>query len=383
MANGKPVATGSDFNIKRRTVLLGAAASAFSMPFIGGKAFSQSTSGQLRLSAWAGYISEEMLAAFEKATGIKATYTPYGTNDEILSLMKVNQGQGFDVIWPALDRVPNYVEAGLVQPIDEKKVEWDRCIDSAIKSSETLGAVVDGKRYQVPTDWGTEALAFDTAKAPLAYGTASYSDLWKPEMTGKVTVRGHSALVGLALWLEAEGKLSKPFLDSFKDEAAMRANYDVIVKEAIARKANIAQFWSNQNEAQGAFRTNGCVLGQTWDSTAAGLMQEGLPVGYISPKEGALAWMEGISIPVGATNVDQAYAFINWMLTPEAGAMYAAHAKVNTTAKGAEALLPADSKAFFQAAYPGDALEKLWWWPVQESWFVELRTEYQDKFLGA
>ncbi len=118
-----------------------------------------------------------MLAAFEKATGIKASYTPYGTNDEILSLMKVNQGEGFDVIWPALDRVPNYVEASLVQPIDEKRVEWDRCIESAVKSSETLGAVVEGKRYQVPTDWGTEAIAFDTGKAPLTYGTASYSDL--------------------------------------------------------------------------------------------------------------------------------------------------------------------------------------------------------------
>lgn len=93
--------------------------------------------------------------------------------------------------------------------------------------------------------------------------------------------------------------------------------------------------------------------------------------------------MEGVSLPVGAENIDQAYAFMNWMLTPEAGAMYASHAKVNTTAKGAEALLPEDAKAFFAAAYPADALDNLWWWPIQESWFVELRSEYQDQFLGA
>ena len=42
-----------------------------------------------------------------------------------------------------------------------------------------------------------------------------------------------------------------------------------------------------------------------------------------------------------------------------------------------------DAKNFFAAAYPGDALEKLWWWPIQESWFVAKRNEYQDRFLSA
>ncbi|MBR9653299.1 extracellular solute-binding protein [Thalassovita aquimarina] len=367
----------------RRTLLRGAAATVLASPFVAGPGFARSSSGELRIAAWAGYVSPEMLAAFEQDTGIKASYTPYGTNEEILSMMRVNQGMGFDVIWPALDRVPNYVDDNLIQPINESRVEWDRCIESAIKSSETLGAVVNGKRYQVPTDWGTEALAYNTEKLSLDYGTASYADLWKPELAGKVTVRGHSALVGLALWLEQEGKLPRPFLDSFTDAEAMRANYDVVLAEAVARKATIAQFWSNQNEAQGAFRTNGCILGQTWDSTAAGLKEEGQPISYLAPKEGALSWMEGISLPVGAENIEQSYAFINWMLTAKAGAMYASHAKVNTTAKGADAFLPEEMKTFFQTAYPADAINNLWWWPVQENWFVELRGEYQDKFLSA
>lgn len=152
MAFDNKTSTRTAFPLNRRTFLRGTAATALSMPFVLRAGDALSSSGTLRIAAWAGYVSPEMLAAFEKATGIKATYTAYGTNDEILNLMKVNQGQGFDVIWPALDRVPNYVEASLIAPIDESKVEWDRCIDSALKSSEKLGAVVDGKRYQVPTD---------------------------------------------------------------------------------------------------------------------------------------------------------------------------------------------------------------------------------------
>lgn len=377
------LAAAAGFN--RRQLLKSAAAGAALAsvgPYIGGPAFGQS-SGEVKLFAWADYITPAMLEAFQKKTGIKATYTPYGTNDELLNQLKANNGGGFDIIWPSVDRVPNYVELDLVQPIDEKKVTVDNCLPSAWKNSEQLGAVVNGKRWQVPTDWGTEAITFDKKASPLAYGKASYGDIWKPEMKGKATVRGHSGLAGLGLWLEAQGKLPKPYRDSFKDEATMKANYDVILKEAIARKANIVQFWTNENTAQGAFRTNGAVVGQTWDSSAAALMKEKLDIGYVAPVEGALTWMEGVSIPKGAKNVEQAYAFINFMLTPEAGGMYANATSINSTAKGAEAHLSEFNKAFFAAAYPGDALSKLWWWPIQETWFVALRNQYQEKLLAA
>jgi len=355
---------------------------ALAAPFIS-RTYAQGSSGTVNIFAWAGYLNNEMLGAFEKATGIKANYTPYGTNDELLNQLRANNGGGFDIIWPTVDRVPNYVEFDLVQPIDESKVEVAKCLPSAWENSKNLGAVVGGKRYQVPTDWGTEAIAFDKEQAPLEYGSASYGDIWKPEMQGMATVRAHSGLVGLGLWLEAEGKLPMPMVEAFKSEENMVKVYDAILAEAIARKANIAQFWNNENEAQGAFRVNGCAIGQTWDSTAAALAKEGLPVGFVAPKEGALTWMEGVAIPKGAENLDQAYAFINWFLTPEAGAMYTNSTSINSTAVGAEQNISDQAKAFFAAAYPGDALEKLWWWPIQENWFVAKRNEYQDRFLSA
>ena len=372
--------------IKRRAVLKGAAATAglaLAAPFVSRTGFAQGSSGEVNIFAWAGYINDEILGAFESATGIKPNYTPYGTNDELLNQLRANNGAGFDIIWPSVDRVPNYVEYGLVQPIDESKVEVAKCLPSAWENSAKFGAVVEGQRYQVPTDWGTEALAFDRDQLPLEYGTASYGHIWAPEQNGKATVRGHSSLIGLGLWLEGEGKLPRPLLDAFGSPEAQEEIFDVILAEAVARKGNIVQFWSNENEAQGAFRVNGAAIGQTWDSTAAALSKEGLPVGYLAPKEGALAWMEGVSIPSGAANLDQAYAFINWFLTPEAGALYTNATSINSTAVGAADLLSDEAKAFFADAYPGDALEKLWWWPIQESWYVTKRNEYQDRFLSA
>ncbi|MDH2327810.1 extracellular solute-binding protein [Cereibacter sp. SYSU M97828] len=368
----------------RRGLLKGGAAAAglsLAAPFIARRAMAQG--GTVNIFAWAGYLNDEILGAFQKATGITPNFTPYGTNDELLNQLRANNGGGFDLIWPTVDRVPNYVEYGLIQPLDESKIEVAKVLPSAWENSVNLGAVVDGKRYQVPTDWGTEAVAFDRDQMPLEYGTASYGDIWGEQAAGMATVRAHSSLVGLGLWLEAEGKLPRPLLDAFKTPEAQIEVFDVIVAEAIARKGNIIQFWNNENEAQGAFRVNGAAVGQTWDSTAAALAREGLPVGFIAPKEGALAWMEGLSIPAGAANLDAAYAFINWFLTPEAGAMYTNATSINSTAVGSADLTSDEAKAFFAAAYPDDALQKLWWWPIQESWYVTKRNEYQDRFLSA
>jgi spermidine/putrescine transport system substrate-binding protein len=372
-------------SLTRRTLLKTSAAGlslAVASPYIARQALGAS-SGEVKIFAWAGYITDEMLADFQKKTGIKATYTPYGTNDELLNQLRANQGGGFDVIMPTVDRVPNYVELNLVQPLDEKKVNFDGIIASATSGSEKMGGVSGGKRFLAPSDWGTEAISFDSKAMPLTYGTASYGDIWKPEAKGKATVRGHSGLVGLGLFLEREGKLPMPMRAAFESESNMKAVYDVILKEAVARKANIVQFWTNENEAQGAFRVNGAEVGQTWDSTAAALQKEGLPIGYLAPVEGALAWMEGFAIPAKAANLEQAYAFINWFATPEAGAMYSNATSINSTSKGAEAFLSDFNKKFFASAYPGDALQKLWWWPIQETWFVARRNEYQDRFLSA
>ncbi|AJQ92554.1 substrate-binding domain-containing protein [Gynuella sunshinyii] len=368
--------------VSRRQFVKGslAAGIAATSPFYLNRALAASK--ELRIYAWAGYITDEMLKDFKAKTGINATFTPYGTNDELMNSLRATDGTGFDIIMPTVDRVPGYLDFNLIQPLDTTRINWNGCLDSAMSGSE-VGGVIDGKRYFAPSDWGTEAICYNTEEARVDPKNLSYGDLWKPEHNGGVTVRGHSALVGIGLWLEQQGKLPFPLLDSYKNEKAMRANFDVILKAAVEHKGMIAQFWSTENEAQGAFRTNGAIIGQTWDSTAFKLQSEGEPIAYGAPKEGALAWMEGFVIPKNANNVDAVYEFINWYYTPEAGAMFVKSTGYNSTSKGAEALLPESTKKFFSSSYSEKDLANLWWWPIQEPWYVALRNEYQDRFLSA
>jgi len=342
-----------------------------------------SSSGEVRVFAWAGYFSDDMLADFKKKTGITANRVEFGSNEEQMNLVRANQATGFDLIMPTIDRVPQYVNEGLLHPLDIEKVNFNAVIEANLKGSDEGGGMVEGNRYVAPTDWGTEAISYDSDKVKAEYGKLSYGDLWNPEYAGAVTCRAHSALVGIGLWLQDQGKLPYSMREAFKAEDKMVKNYDVIIDVAIKNKPSVAQFWNNENEAQGPFRTNGCVIGQTWDSTGARLWNEGTSVRYMAPKEGALAWIEGFGMLKNAQNIEQAYEFINWYYTPQVGAQYANETKINTTVKGAEEYLDDFNKKFFAAAYPGDALSKLWSWPIQEAWFISKRNEYAERFLAA
>ena len=83
-----------------------------------------------------------------------------------------------------------------------------------------------------------------------------------------------------------------------------------------------------------------------------------------------------------AKNTEQAYEWLNFQATPEGGAAMATAYSANPVGKGSIDLLDAKVAAFYNAAFPGDALTKLWWWPTQTSSFLKLRAEYADKFIA-
>lgn len=340
------------------------------------------SSGEVNFTGWSGYpgMAEKVFPAFTKATGIKVNFTEQPDQDTMFAQAKLSlQTATMDVVEPTLDRVSAWNSNGLIQGWDTGKLAIDNYVSGLADGSAGERATIGGKRMFVPSVWGTEAFVYNKKEFPTEYGKLSLGDLFNPDV--QVTLRPHSALAAMGRWLDSEGKLPKPWLDSYKDEATMKELWDIALAEAIKLKGNVVQFWSGENEAQGAFRTNGAVLGQCWDSTGFNLRKEGF--GYLPPKEGGIAWNQGLVLMSNAKNVEQAHEFAKWVSSAEGSSLWATAFSANPVGKGGVDMLAPEVVEFYKSSFPGDAVSKLWWWPDQAAWFLSKRGEYADKYKAA
>jgi spermidine/putrescine transport system substrate-binding protein len=370
-------------DVSRRTVVKGLAAGTAlaAGPFYVGKAFAGS--GEVSVYSWTDYINEDIIKAFTDKTGIKVNHSVYGTNNEVLQKLRASQGKGFDVVFPSVTTLQAWYDAGdLLRPIDESKINVGTILPALWEKSLDLGATRRGKRYAVPFNWGTEGLTFNSAERNYSPGEASWNDLWSEENKGFVTVRPRSALSMIALMQDGTGER----LDAAqKDEAMARDVFDKALKFALDHKPNIRAFWKDTPTIQNNFLHNNALVGMCWDGPSFGLWKEtDGRIKYLAPKEGAFAWLDTMCIPTGAENVPEAYAFINFMVSPEGGGMHAKFSGYNSAAIGAEKALDEGQRERFKYAYnDGKAISQLYWWKPEAQWFQQLRNEYIDKYQAA
>src|SRR3546814_7118381 len=127
-------------------------------------------------------------------------------------------------------------------------------------------------------------------------------------------------------------------------------------------------FWNDADGQINGFMQNDVVLVQTCDGPPLRLKKECKPVTFMAPQECAFAWLDGLSIPIGAKNFDETYTFLNYIDDSEVNGLIANETGYNPVSIGAENYLSADSKKAFGEAYPGDAIGRLWWWPTSHHW---------------
>ena len=343
-----------------------------------------SSSGELNLLMWSDEFPGDVIPNFEKASGIKVNQTPFSQNEEQINKLQATGGEGFDLCQPTRDRAPQFQELGVLGPFDMNKVKnAGNLIPSMLEGSQSLWTW-DGGLYHLPHCWGSEAIAWRTDLYKGNPADLSYGSLWEEGVKGHVLGRPHSLLLGIGLWMDASGKLpSNRMLDAFKDPDTFKKIYDQILPVALEHKPWIKQFWDSADNTKSGLLENDCWIGQTWDGPALTLKKDGKPVSYQAPKEGAIAWLDGLAMIKSAANVDQIYAFLEYLQTPEASAAVAEGSGYNPVVTGADALLSDAAKKNFQEAYPGDSLKNLWHRPAEASWFGELRGQYADKLKSA
>ncbi|MCC7045371.1 MAG: extracellular solute-binding protein [Alphaproteobacteria bacterium] len=345
----------------------------------------RSSSGELNWFTWEDYAPKALMDKFTKDTGIKINVTLFDSNETQLNKLRAARGEGFDMCTPTVTWVGAHIDAGNIQPVDWGKI---KTVSNLQKTFQKLpgdqGAQRDGKYYCMPYTWGTEALAFSTKAMNLEYGKASFGDLWDPKWKGKMVCRPRSIMLGTGLWMEGKGDIPAGSMKkSYDDEATMVKYYGMALEYSIKNKAQIGTFWQGTNDTVVAYRQEGCVIGQTWDGPPNTMRNEGDPIKYLAPKEGALTWCDTLSITKGAKNLEQVYEYMQWALQPEVGGLMANETGYNSIVVGAEKHTNPNYQRNFSEAYPGDAIDKLWFQGEEKPWFIAKRQEFAAKLQAA
>lgn len=339
------------------------------------------SSGELNFIGWAGYpaLAEKVFPAFEAATGIKVNFKEVPDHETMYAEAKIAlETGGIDVVETTIDRWGSYNANGLLQAWDETKMAMDAYLPGLADGAAGEMSRLDGALMIVPSVWGTEALVASEADAKLS-SPASLGDLFNAD--NAAVLRPHSTLAAMGRWLEAQGKLPRPWRDGYADMAAMVELWDIALDEAIKAKGNVVQWWSGENEAVAGFQANGATIGLCWDSTGYNLRNDGFK--YIAPVEGAFAWHQGFVLMKNAANVEQAHEFVKFVSTAEGAAGWASAFSSNPVGKGAADLMNPDVSAYYNGTFNDEALSRLWWWPDQSAEFIAKRTEYADKYKAA
>ena len=346
-------------------------------------------SRQVNVFAWVDYINQDMIDGFEKETRIKVNLTTFGSNGEAEQKTKAAGGKGWDVIFPSVTNRKNYEDSNApggiwLAPIDEKRVNLQAVIPSFLRDSIQLGAVYRDKRYLIPFDWGTEGITYNSKTLNLKDDEISFGDLWRLEVKGKVSFRQQSVIMGTGLYLDSIGVVkSNRMLDVYKSEEGARRVWSETTDWIIERKDWFGAFWNNATEATSAFKDAGAVIGQTWDTTGLLLAREDSAYKYRAPKEGIITWLDSVGILAGAENVDEAYKFINYILTPKVGGMFSNKTGYNSAVAGSSEFTSDTFKRQFAEVYRPDVLSNMWWWQADTPWFAPLRQEYVEKISNA
>ena len=274
----------------------------------------------LNIYNWPDYIAKDMVANFEKETGIKVNYQTF-ENNEALHAKLVAGNTGYDIVVPGAVFAKPQIDGGLLAKLDKSKVSHYANLDPAIM--EKLVMIDPGNDYLVPWGWSFTTVGINKAKVAKALGSTPLPDnAWELVFNPVYTEKLKSC--GIA-YLDSPTEVLPPAMHYLgknaysNDVADHKAAGEMLAKV----RPHIRMFSSTMIDDLAGGKA--CVaLGWAGDiniaRTRALENKSGNEVEALLPKTGGLIFMDTLAMPKDAKHPNNAYAFIDYFLRPEVSA---------------------------------------------------------------
>lgn len=260
----------------------------------------------LRVLAWDGYADPPVVKQFEERTGVTVEVTYVSSDDELWNRINHNNGRDFDVFAVNTAELQRYIDHGLTVPIDMDAIGNHKHQEPRFQDYTAISGIVrNGQTYAVPYAYSEMGLIYNRklVKEP----PKSFAAMWSPKYSGRVLVFNTSnhnfTLAGQLL------HVNDPF-------HMTRAEMAKAAKLLVKLRRNVLTFYKTADEAAMWYSKFDVALVYANYGTqqVQALRKAGADIGYVIPKEGALAWLDCWVISKGAHDRNLAQRWINFML---------------------------------------------------------------------
>lgn len=241
------------------------------------------------------------LEKFEGPNDVKVTHDYFSSFAEAFTKLRTNPGH-YDMLDLNVAFTHQAADEGLIQAIDVSQLKNYPSLETNFRDSAEI--TKDGKVFGIAWIWGGTALAYDTDL--LKQPPTSLAVLWDPAYAGKVCLRddGEDAVRFTALLLGQNP--DKP------------ADMTAIRDKLRALKPQIKALFKTEDEWLKLVAAKQCELSLIWTtSVEIAHNKYNLPVSFTVPKEGAIVWRDALSIAANAPDAKAAYAYIDFLISPE------------------------------------------------------------------
>jgi len=270
----------------------------------------------LNLYIWSDYLAADTLSNFEKQTGIKVHVAYFDTN-ETLETKLLAGSSGYDVVVPTASYFERQIKAGVYLTLDKSKLPNLKNMDPQLMSKVALHD--PGNAHGIIYTWGTNGIGYNEKMVKELMPDAPL-DSWRlvfdPAVASKVAKCGISVL-------DSPAEVMRGVYSYLGKDPNSQSPNDLVLGEAVLTK--IRPYIRNINSSEYiealangdlciAVGYNGDVM-QARDR--AHDANKGIEIKYFVPKEGSILWFDMLAIPKDAPDPDSAYAYLNYIMTPQ------------------------------------------------------------------
>ena len=274
----------------------------------------------LNIYNWPDYIAKDMVANFEKESGIKVNYQTF-ENNEALQAKLVAGNSGYDLVVPGAVFAKSQIEGGLLMKLDKSKVANSVNLDADIMAK--LNVVDPGNAYLIPWAWSYTTVGINKAMVTKALGATplpgnAWELVFNPTYTAKLKSCGIAFLdsptevIPPAMHFLGKNPYSSDPVDHkaagemlAKVRPHIRLFSSTMIDDLAGGKACVALGWAgDMNIARARAIEN----------------KNGNDIQVLVPSTGGLVFFDNLAIPKDAKHPNNALAFINYFLQPEVSA---------------------------------------------------------------